>query len=113
MANDAAIRTIRIYLPSFPLNLRFAILSDSKGILLTINNDNIMVNIISNKGDLVKELKSSECVLFPAMITEITAKALAGVGKPLKVFVCVESKLNIASRIAAHTGIMAGVIKIA
>ena len=40
--------------------------------------------------------------------TEITASAFAGVGNPLNVVACVESRLNIASLKAAHTGIMAG-----
>jgi hypothetical protein len=43
------------------------------------------------------------------MPIEITARAFAGIGKPLNVFVCVESKLNIASRIAPHTGIIEGI----
>ena len=42
-----------------------------------------------------------------AITTEITASAFAGVGNPLKDFACVSSILNIASRKAAHTGIIA------
>ena len=41
---------------------------------------------------------------------EITARAFAGIGNPLKALDCVESKLNIASRIAPHIGIIAAII---
>ena len=39
----------------------------------------------------------------------MTASAFAGIGKPLNDVDCVESRLNIASRMAPHTGIIAGI----
>jgi hypothetical protein len=42
------------------------------------------------------------------MTTDITASPFAGVGNPLNVVDCVESRLNIASLRAAHTGIIDG-----
>jgi hypothetical protein len=100
----------RIYLPSFPLNFRFATFRDSSGILLTIKRDRMMVKSISKIAELVKELKINDCELCPAITTEITARAFAGIGNPLKVVVWVESRLKTARRIAPHTGINAGII---
>ena len=70
----------------------------------------MMVKSISKKGELVKELKSNDCELCPAITTEITASAFAGIGKPLNDVACVESILNFASRRAPHTGIIADII---
>jgi hypothetical protein len=110
ITKELSTNPIRIYLPSFPLTFRFLTFRDSSGILVTINKDNIRINIISSKKELVNELKSADCVLWPAITTEITARALAGVGSPLKVVACVVSRLNIASRKAAQTGMIAGII---
>ena len=51
MGNDTKTIPTRIYLPSFPLIFRFENLRESKGILLTINNDRETVRIISNRGE--------------------------------------------------------------
>jgi hypothetical protein len=105
-----SISNARIYLPSLPRNLRFVILRENNGILLTISNDNIIVKRIRRKGDAVNELKSVDCEKCPAITIEITARAFAGIGSPLNDVDCVESRLNIASRIAPKTGIIAGII---
>lgn len=61
IASEISTETIRIYLPSFPFNLRFENLRDSKGILLTMKMDRPIVNKIRNAGELVSELKISDC----------------------------------------------------
>jgi hypothetical protein len=111
IAKAASTSPIRIYLPSFPFNFRFTAFIDSNGILLTINKDNTTVKSISKKGEPQNELNRWDCELWPAITTEITASAFAGIGKPLNVLVCVESTLNIASRKAPHTGISADISK--
>jgi hypothetical protein len=105
-----SISITRIYLPSLPRNLKFVILRENKGILLTISNDNIIVKRIRRKGELVNELKRADCEKCPAITIEITAMAFAGIGNPLNDVACVESRLNIARRIAPKTGIIAGII---
>lgn len=112
MANEASTNPTRIYLPSLPLSLRFFTFRDSNGILLTINNDNISVNSTSKDVEPVNELRSADCELCPAIITDMTASAFAGVGKPLNVVACVVSRLNMASLNAAQTGIITGIIRI-
>jgi len=59
-AKETRMDITRINSPSFPLNLKFDIFSESNGILLTINNDNITVKIMSNTGEPIKELKIGE-----------------------------------------------------
>jgi len=49
--------TIRIYFPSFPLNLRLSVFSDRRGSLLTIRRERITVKIKSAGTEPVKELK--------------------------------------------------------
>jgi len=70
----------------------------------------MIVKSISKKAELVKELKINDCELCPAITTEITARAFAGIGNPLNVLAWVESTLKTASRKAPHTGIIAGII---
>ena len=64
IAKAASTSPIRIYLPSFPFNFRFAAFRDSNGILLTIKRDKMIVKSISKKGELVNELKRSAIVNY-------------------------------------------------
>ena len=99
---------IRIYRPSFPLNLRFLTLSDNRGMRVTIRTDKITVYTIRATGDCINECNIGREEYLTAMIKEITAIALAGVGSPLNETVWVESVLNFARRSAAQTGIITG-----
>ena len=71
----------------------------------------MIVKSISKKAELVKELKINDCELCPAITTEITARAFAGIGNPLNVLAWVVSTLKTASRKAPHTGISADMSK--
>ena len=85
IAKETRTNPARIYLPSFPFTFRSENFREIRGILLTIMRDNITVKIASNTGDPVNELKRGELDKCPAITTDITASAFAGVGKPLKV----------------------------
>jgi hypothetical protein len=81
---------------------------DNNGILVTIKADSNRENKTIARGIDRKDFIISELPYSPARATEITASAFAGVGNPLKMVVCVLSKLNLASLKPAHTGIMEG-----
>ena len=103
-----ALKAIRIYLPSLPLNLRSGNLSESNGILVTINNERIRENNANATGIERKDFIIEASPYSPARAIAVTARAFAGVGNPLKIIVCVLSRLNFASLKPAHTGMMHG-----
>ena len=105
----AAQRIIKIYLPSFPFIFRSLNLSESKGILVTIIIERNKESIVSQTGDAMNAEIKEEPEKYPPITKVITARAFAGVGNPLKKFVCVVSRLNLASLNAAQTGIIAGI----
>jgi hypothetical protein len=60
MAKEIRTSPTRIYLPSFPLNIKLEILSDSKGIRVTISSERIVVKTIRMTGDPINDLKIAE-----------------------------------------------------
>ncbi len=108
---ESKIKARSRYLPSFPFSFRFANFSDNKGIRLTINNERRIVRVIIMKGDAVTWRTVSESDRCPARTSEITARALAGVGMPLKVVAWVVSTLKTARRSAAQITITEGASK--
>jgi hypothetical protein len=60
IAKQTRTEAARINIPSLPFNLKLVSLSDSRGILLTINNDRIIVRTVNNNGEPVIELNNDE-----------------------------------------------------
>ena len=60
MAKEIRTNPIRIYLPSFPLNLKLEIFKEIKGMRVTISRERIVVKTIRMTGDPINDLKTTE-----------------------------------------------------
>ena len=103
---------INRYLSQFPLSFMSWNFSDIIGSRQTIRYDNVIVRIVFPVMVPMIFRETSESAYSSARAKETTARALAGDARPLNDSFCVSSVLNLARRIAAKMGIMAGTARI-